>query len=380
LTGVSPTVIGIIGCGNISDAYLRGAARSRHVRVRAVADIRTDAATAKGREYGVDAFSVDQLLAAADIEVVVNLTIPAAHAPVSLQIIEAGKHVYLEKPLATRFAEAKSVMQASLAKGLRVGCAPDTFLGAAHQACRYAIDDGRIGMPVAGAAAVLSHGMEDWHPNPAFFYQHGGGPIHDLGPYYVTQLVNLLGPVARVSAEASMPFKTRTITSEPLNGQTIDVKVPTTVNGTLAFANGANVTLSHSWDVWKHRRMPLEIYGSEGTLAGPDPNFFGGEPMVSERGGDWLPVEIAAHPFGIPNRTTRTGTLVADYRIIGLLDMAVALRTGRPHRVNGTLALHVLEVLDAFERSSREGRHIFMETSCERPEKLPLGEAEEVFT
>src|SRR5262249_45845801 len=169
-------------------------------------------------EYDVNAVAVDALLGDADIEIVVNLTIPAAHGPVSRQIIEAGKHVYLEKPLATRFAEAKPVMQAALAKSVRVGCAPDTFLGAAHQACRYAIDDGRIGVPVAGAAAVMSHGMEHWHPNPAFFYQHGGGPIHDLGPYYVTQLVNLLGPVVRVSAEASVPFRTRTITSEPLNG------------------------------------------------------------------------------------------------------------------------------------------------------------------
>src|SRR5262249_19983725 len=198
----------------------------------------------------------------------------------------------------------------------------------------------------------------------AFFYQHGGGPIHDLGAYYVTQLVTLLGPVARVSAEVSVPFRTRAITSEPLNGQSIDVRVPTTVNGTLAFASGANVTLSHSWDVWKHRRVPLEIYGSEGSLLVPDPNFFGGEPMIAQRRGEWASLDISAHPFGVANRTTLTGAIVADYRIIGLLDMAVALRTGRTHRVSGALALHVLEVLDAFERSSLEGRHIVIETSC----------------
>ncbi|MBI3516443.1 MAG: Gfo/Idh/MocA family oxidoreductase [Proteobacteria bacterium] len=376
---MQPTIIGIIGCGNISDAYLKGAARSRLVRVKAVADIRADAAAAKAGEHGVDAVSVEALLADPDIEIVVNLTIPAAHAPVSLQIIAAGKHVYLEKPLATRFAAAKPVTQAAAAKGLRIGCAPDTFLGAAHQACRYAIDAGRIGVPVAGAAAVLTHGMEHWHPNPAFFYEHGGGPIHDLGPYYVTQLVNLLGPVARVSAEASAAFKTRTITSAPLAGQTISVTVPTTVNGTLAFASGANVTLSHSWDVWKHRRVPLEIYGTDGSLLVPDPNWFGGEPMISARGDDWTSIDIGAHPFGIPNRTIRTGTPVADYRIIGLLDMAAAIRAGRPHRVSGALALHVLEVLDAFERASVEGRHIAIETRCERPDKLPRGTDEEVF-
>jgi predicted dehydrogenase len=297
---MDPTIIGVIGCGNISDAYLKGAARSQLVRVKAIADIRPEAAQAKAREYGVAAVGVDSLLADPDIAIVVNLTIPAAHAPVSLHILEAGKHVYLEKPLATRFADARPVMQAAAAKGLRIGCAPDTFLGAGHQASRYAIDSGRIGEPIGGAAAVLSHGMEHWHPNPAFFYQHGGGPIHDLGPYYVTQLVNLLGPVTRVSAEASISFKTRTISSEPLSGQTITVEVPTTVNGVLTFANGANVSLSHSWDVWKHRRVPLEIYGSEGTLLGPDPNFFGGEPLVSVRGDEWAPIAIDAYARGRP--------------------------------------------------------------------------------
>jgi predicted dehydrogenase len=376
---MDPTIIGVIGCGNISDSYLKGAARSKLLRVKAVADVQPEAAQARAREYGVAAVDVDALLADPDIAIVVNLTIPAAHAPVSLQILEAGKHVYLEKPLATRFADARPVMQAAAAKGLRIGCAPDTFLGAGHQASRYAIDAGRVGEPVGGAAAVLSHGMEHWHPNPAFFYQHGGGPIHDLGPYYVTQLVNLLGPVARVSAEASTAFKTRTISSEPLSGQTITVEVPTTVNGALTFANGANVSLSHSWDVWKHRRVPLEIYGSEGTLLGPDPNFFGGEPLVSVRGDEWAPIAIGAHPFGVPNRTTRLGAQVADYRTVGLLDMAAAIRSRRPHRASGELALHVLEVLDAFERSSREGRHIAIETRCDRPEKLPLGMGEEVF-
>ena len=376
---MAPTIIGIIGCGNISDAYLAGAARSQLLRVKSVADIRAEAAAAAAQKYGVEAVQIDTLLADADIEIVVNLTVPAAHAPVNLRIIEAGKHVYLEKPLATRFDEAKPVMREVAAKGLRVGCAPGTFLGAGHQACRYAIDAGLIGVPVAGAASLLSHGMEHWHPNPAFFYQHGGGPIHDMGPYYVTQLVNLLGPVARVTAQASAASPTRTITSEPLAGQAIAVEVPTTINGVLSFVSGANVSLCHSWDVWKHTRAPLEIYGSEGSMLAPDPNFFGGEPRIARRDGDWMPLDIGGHPYGVPNRTTRTGAHVADYRIIGLLDMAAAIRGGRPHRVSGMLALHVLEVLDAFERSSVECRHIAIETPCDRPEKLPLGSGEEVF-
>jgi predicted dehydrogenase len=376
---MEPTVVGIIGCGDISEAYLKGAARSQLIRVKCCADLKADAAEAKASAYGITALPVDALLADPDVEIVINLTVPLAHGPVSRQIITAGKHVYSEKPLAARFTEAQALMLAAAGRGVRVGCAPDTFLGAAHQACRRAIDAGRIGRPIAGAAAVLSHGMEHWHPNPEFFFKRGGGPIHDIGPYYVTQLVNLLGPVARVAAQASTGSATRTVTSEPRRGQVIEVEVPTTVNGVLSFASGANVALSTSWDVWKHRRLPFEIYGTEGSMLVPDPNFFGGTPQITERDSDWQELDISAHPFREPNRTLRSGAQVADYRIIGLLDMAAALRRGRPHRASGDLALHVLEVLDAFERSSVEGRHVMIETPCERPEPLPLGTGDEVF-
>ena len=373
------TVIGIVGCGDISNANLRGAARSQLIRVKSCADLNAAAAQAKASEYGATAVPVDVLLADPDIEIVINLTVPLAHGPVSRQIITAGRHVYSEKPLAARFTEAQALMLAAAGRGVRVGCAPDTFLGAAHQACRRAIDAGRIGRPIAGAAAVLSHGMEHWHPNPEFFFKRGGGPIHDVGPYYVTQLVNLLGPVTRVTAQASSASSTRTVTSEPRRGQVIEVEVPTTVHGVLSFAGGANVSLTASWDVWQHRRLPFEIYGSAGSMLVPDPNFFGGTPQITARDSDWQALDISAHPFGIPNRTLRSGAQVADYRIIGLLDMAAALRQGRAHRANGDLALHVLEVLDAFERSSVEGRHVMIETPCERPEPVPLGSGDEVF-
>jgi predicted dehydrogenase len=376
---MEPTTIGIIGCGNISDAYLNGAARSALIGVKACADLMPEVAQAKAAEHGVQALAVDALLADPEIEIVINLTVPLAHAGVSRQIVDAGKHVYSEKPLAARFDDARALARAAAGRGVRVGCAPDTFLGAAHQACRLAIDAGRIGRPVAGAAAVLSHGMESWHPNPEFFFKRGGGPILDVGPYYVTQLVNLLGPVDRVAAQASTGSPTRTVTSAPRSGQVIEVEVSTTVNGVLSFANGANVVLSASWDIWKHRRLPFEIYGTEGSMLAPDPNFFGGEPMITERDGDWQPLDISRHPFGVPNRALRSGAKVADYRIIGLLDMAAAIRRGRPHRANGDLALHVLEVLEAFERSSVEGRHVVIDTPCERPAPLPLGSGDEVF-
>ncbi len=371
--------IGIIGCGNISDAYFTGAARSQLIKVKSCADVRMEAAQAKAQQHGVQAMSVAQLLADPEIEIVVNLTIPAAHASVATQVLDAGKHVYLEKPLAATLAEAKALLAHAKARGLRVGCAPDTFFGAGHQATRRALDAGRIGKPIGGSVAVLSHGMEAWHPNPEFFFKPGGGPILDMGPYYIAQLVNLLGPVARVAAVASIGNATRTVTSEPLNGQVIQVEVPTTVHGVLEFVNGANVTMSASWDVWNHKRSAIEIYGTEGSLLGVNPNFFGGTPMVSARGEEWQNVETQAHPFRIDNRTLRSGAQVADYRIVGVLDMAMAIAQGRPHRASGELALHVLEVLEAFEGSSKSGQHVAIQSRCERPEPVALGEGEEVF-
>ena len=374
------TVIGIIGCGNISDAYLKGAARSDLINVKAVADIDADAATVKAEAYGVQAMSVEQLLADGDIEIVINITVPLAHAKVSHAIIDAGKHVYSEKPLAVTLAEGRALMAAANAAGVRLGCAPDTFLGAGHQACRQAIDDGRIGKVLGGAAAVLTHGMEHWHPNPTFFFKPGGGPMLDLGPYYVTQLVNMIGPVARVASLTSRGSKARTVTSEgPMTGELIEVEVPTTVNGVLAFENGANVTLTTSWDVWKSERLPFEIYCSEGTMLVPDPNFFGGHPKLSNGKGEWEALDIGAFAFGVPNRNDGKGEAVADYRIIGLLDMAAALESGRPHRANGEMALHALEVMDALVRSSGEGRHIDIESRPERPAPLAEGDGESVF-
>ena len=372
--------IGVIGCGNISDAYFKGAARSQFIQVKACADMRSEAAEQKAALYGFQALSIDALLADPEISIVVNLTIPMAHAPVSQQILKAGKHVYSEKPLSATFAEAFTTLKMANEKGLRVGCAPDTFLGASHQACRRLIDAGTIGQPVGGAAVIMSHGAESWHPNPEFFYKAGGGPVLDMGPYYITQLVNLLGPVKRLAGLATTGSATRTITSEPLNGSVIQVDVPTTVNGVLAFENGANVTLSASWDVWKHNRTsPIEIYGTEGAMLGVDPNFFGGSPRVCSPNGEWQELDISAHPFGTPNRELRNGSMAADYRIIGLIEMAMAIQNKRPHRASGALALHVLEVLEAFEKSSRTGEFMTLSTSCERPAPVPLGSDEVVF-
>ncbi|HKJ63391.1 MAG TPA: Gfo/Idh/MocA family oxidoreductase [Hyphomicrobiales bacterium] len=371
--------LGIVGCGNISDAYLRGGANSNIVAVKSVADINREAADAKAEAYGVSSVSVDDLLADPEIQIVINLTIPQAHAAVSHRVIAAGKHVYSEKPFAVTFAEALELVAAAAAKDLRIGSAPDTFLGAGHQTVRRLIDEGRIGAVTGGAVTFANPGMEMWHPNPFFFYQKGGGPVLDIGCYPITQLVNCLGPVRSVVAHASKGREKRTITSEPHNGEEIIVEIPTTVNGVLDFANGANVSFTASWDIWKHQRQPIEFYGTEGSILNPDPNFFGGDVKISKRNEDWESVEIGAQPFSKPNRSAGGGREVADYRMAGVFDMAAAISQGRPHRANGNLALHVLEIMESLELSASESRRVFTESTCERPEPVPPGEGEDVF-
>ena len=351
--------IGIVGCGNISAAYLKAARAFPILDVRAVADMDAAAAEARGVEFGVPAASVDALLADPAIEIVVNLTVPLAHVAVGLRAVAAGKHVHSEKPLGIDVAEARRLVDAAALKGVRIGSAPDTFLGGAHQTCRRLIDEGAIGQPLAGTAFFMCPGHERWHPNPGFYYLRGGGPVLDMAPYYVTDLVNLLGPVARVAAITGRARPTRTITSQPLAGTTVPVEVATHAAATLEFVAGAIVTMVMSFDVPRHRHRPIEIYGSEGSLAVPDPNWFGGQIEIGTAAGDWRPA-ITEHAYANGN-----------FRVIGVADMAHAIRGNRPHRASGELALHVLEVMEAVQRSSDEGRHIAIESRPERPAMLP---------
>ncbi|CVI63346.1 Gfo/Idh/MocA family oxidoreductase (plasmid) [Agrobacterium leguminum] len=376
---MKPVVVGIIGAGVISGAYLKGVAHSRFAKVKSIADLLPEAAQQRAAEFGCQAVTIAELLADTEIEIVVNLTIPTAHAPVDLDILAAGKHVYSEKPLSASLYESDTVLREADRRNLRVGCAPDTFFGASHQVCRQIVDEGRIGRIVGGSVVIASRGMEHWHPDPRFFYQPGGGPHADVGPYYITQLVNLLGPVATVSAITSRAFEQRTITSEKLNGVVFDVRVPTTLNGNLLFASGANVSLTMSWDIWASKRPRFEIYGTEGSLQNPDPNHFGGTPEVALRGGDWEPIPISDFAFGQPNRTTILGQEVADYRAVGLIDMAIAMRENRPHRANSALAYHVLEVLEALESSYKNRSHVDIVSRCSRPDPLGLGNSEEIL-
>ena len=361
--------VGIIGCGNISAAYFKLSPLFGGFEIRACADISADAARARAEEFGVRACTVDEILAADDIDIVINLTIPAAHFEVSKQILQAGKHVYSEKPFVLSVAEGHELATIAGAGDLRIGSAPDTFLGGSHQLARHFIDTGSVGKITGGTCHVMSHGMEDWHPNPDFFFKPGGGPILDLGPYYISNLVQLIGPVRRVAAMASTPALERTITSQPRAGETLTVETPTTFHALLEFRNGATVTLGASWDVWRHGHAPMELYGEEGSLFVPDPNFFAGELRVTDKGelSDTMPQWD--HPFSVENEEHSWGG-VANYRAAGLADMAQAIQGGRPHRCSLELALHVVEVMTAILQSGENGRFIEMETRCDRPQAL----------
>ena len=366
--------IGIIGCGNISVAYLNLATLFKALDIRAVADINLDAAKARGAEFGLRGQSVPDLLASDDIDIVVNLTIPSAHYTVSRSILEAGKHVFSEKPLVLSLQEGSDLRDLAAAKGLRVGSAPDTFLGGSHQQARALIDQGAIGDVVAGTAHVMSHGMEDWHPNPDFFFQPGAGPMLDVGPYYVTNLIQLLGPVKRVGALTSSANPTRTITSEPRNGEKIPVGTPTNIHALLEFVSGATITLSTSWDVWAHRHASMELYGQDGSLFVSDPNFFGGTLEMAGRDGKVSEVEVWDHPFGVPNQKHGDG-MMANYRTAGLADMATAITEDRPHRCSIELAVHAVDVMTAVLHSGETGTFVDLSTTCERPAALGPDEA-----
>ncbi len=353
--------IGIIGCGNISSAYLKAMAGFPILEIWGLADLNEDLARQRATEFGLAARSIAELMSDPAIEIIVNLTIPKAHVAVATQALEAGKHTYSEKPLGINFAEGKQLWQNAKSRGLRIGAAPDTFLGGAHQTARTLIDSGVIGTPVGGTAYFMCPGHERWHPNPDFYYEIGGGPMLDMGPYYITDLVNLLGPISKVAGFAISPRSQRTITSEPRNGESIPVHVATHVAGAMAFGCGAIVQIGMSFDVAGHRHVPLEIYGTEGTLIVPDPNHFGGQVDLLRKGGSFEQQEIKA-PYSDGN-----------YRSIGVADMAYALRTGRPHRANGDLALHVLEVMEAFQHASETGTTVEIATTVERP--TPLSES-----
>jgi predicted dehydrogenase len=359
--------VGLIGCGDISRQYFKHLAPfGAYAKFTACADLDLERAKAKAAEHGLKASTVKELLADPEIDAVLNLTIPAAHAAVNLEAIKAGKHVYCEKPFSLTYKEGERVVKEAKKRKLRVGCAPDTVLGGGIQTCRKLIDDGAIGRPVAAFANMLCHGHEGWHPRPDFYYQKGGGPLFDMGPYYLTSLVLLLGPVQSVSALAKISFKERTVTNQVSPGRKIKVDVPTHLSGELEMAGGAIATVTMSFDIWASRMPRFEIHGTEGSLTVPDPNTFGGEVLL------WTPKKKEWEKIPL-SHSEELG------RGVGLADLAFSEQTKkRQHRLNGELALHVVEVMEAFHTSARTGRKIVMKSRPKQPEPLsaglPLGE------
>ena len=358
---------GVVGCGNISPVYFKHL-KTRYpvVRVVACADLVPERSRAAADRFGVPApISTEDLLADPEIELVINLTNPAAHAEVSLAAIEAGKHVYSEKPLAVERADGQAIIDSAAAKGLSVGCAPDTVLGAGIQTCRKLIDEGRIGEPIAATAFMVNHGHESWHPAPEFYYKQGGGPMFDMGPYYLSALVNLMGPISRVTGSHRRTFERRTITSQPQHGTVMEVEVSTHVAGVLDFESGAIATIITSFDVWGSDLPRIEVYGTEGAMSVPDPNNFEGEVRVTGTGENgWTDVPLAYREGG---------------RGMGPAEMAWAIRAGRPPRADGALANHVLDVMHAVHEASDSGAHVETTTTCERPAAVPVGLPEGVF-
>ncbi len=354
-----PVGVGIVGAGFISTIYLENmTSRFDNLRVVGLADLMMDRAREQAARFGVEAMTVDELLDHPDIEIVVNLTIPAAHAEVGLRAIEAGKSIYSEKPLATTPADARELLTRAKARGVRVGAAPDTFLGGGLQTVRALLDEGAIGRPVAVTGMMLTAGHERWHPNPDFYYQPGGGPLWDMGPYYLTALLALLGPVERVAATASTSFPTRTIQSGPRAGEAVPVDTPTHILTLLDFASGSRGNLTTSFDVHDTSGSTLVLYGSEGTLRLPDPNTFGGPIERLAPGAEtWESIE-PRYPF------------TENSRGLGVSDLARALRDGGPHRASGEMAAHVVDIMDAALASSAEGHHISVASSFERPAPL----------
>ena len=356
--------VGCLGTGAISKQYLSMGKNFPAVEMVACADLDLGRAKAAAQQHGIArAVTPDDLLADPEIEIVLNLTIPKAHVPTAMQALEAGKHVYLEKPLGVDRDEGRKLADAAKRTGLRVGCAPDTFMGAAIQTCRKLVDDGQLGTVTAFTAAMISGGHESWHPSPEFYYQPGGGPMFDMGPYYLTALLQLLGPMRRVTGFTSVAIPERTITSEPLKGKKITVETPDHYSGVIEFASGVVGGITQSFAMRNadvDGKHPVVLYGTKATLKVPDPNGFDGVPLIRREGSEsW---EEVPHSF------------VTGYgRSVGLADLAYAIRSGRPHRCSLEQAYCVLDAMQGFRDSSESGQAHAVAAGYERTAPMAAG-------
>jgi Predicted dehydrogenases and related proteins len=378
------TNIGVIGCGVIANVYLNNIKKFyKHLKVVACADIFAEKAKAMAQKYDIETvYTVAEILMAKEVDIILNLTIPAVHYELNKKAILNKKNIYCEKPLALKVKDAIELKELARENGVMLGCAPDTFMGTALQTCRRLIDEGWIGTPIGATANMVNHGPETWHPAPDFFYQEGGGPLLDMGPYYITALVSLLGPVARAGCFMTKGFAKRKIYSQPRCGEEILTEVPTHYAGLLRFENEVVANITMSFDGWLTNLPKLEIYGTKGTLVIPDPNHFGGEiklvraeELIEEVEGFsnedaigklsrpemWQKYKVMPHLYRQPD---------SNMRGLGLADMASALKLKRQNRASADMACHVTEVLEAL---NYDGEFQAMQTTCTRPELIPIG-------
>ena len=362
--------VGIIGCGNIADIYFSNSQKYfNNFQIVACADIKNEAAKNYAEKYGIEQLSVDQILSNKEIELIINLTIPDVHFEVSKSILEAGKHSYSEKPLSIKFEHGEELVNLANSKGLHVGCAPDTFLGASIQEAKKIIDQNAIGKINLGSISMGVAGHEIWHPNPDFYYKYGGGPILDMGPYYFTALVNLLGPAKNVFTQSRTVYQKRVIGSGDRQGQEIEVEIPTTLVSQIEFQNGALIDSFFSFDVWKHSKNHIELYGDKGSINIPDPNMFGGDILVCKsKNGNWENIDTKNNNLGkinIKNKSEKENESagIANYRGIGVSETVDAIKNNRLNRCSGELSLHVLDILDSIITSSKENKKIELRSS-----------------
>ena len=355
------TNIGIVGIGDISGIYLKNITETfKELHIVAVCDLIRERALKAQKDYGIEKVydTMEELFADDSITLVLNLTRPYEHFAVSKGALLAGKHVYSEKPLGASLEEGRELVKIAEEKGLMLGGAPDTFLGAGIQTCRRLIDDGVIGDVVGASAAMICHGHETWHHDPEFYYKYGGGPMMDMGPYYITALINLIGGIKKVTGVTKISFPQRLITSQPHNGEIIDVEVPTYITGVMQFENGAVGTITTTFDVFRSRSHNIEIYGSKGTLFVPDPNCFDGD------------IEFYNGITGETEKYPLEFDYAENSRALGLADIAKAIETGRKPRTSYKQTFHVLEVMEAFRQSSDEGKTVEIKSTFTREAPL----------
>ena len=377
--------VGLIGCGHIAETYFRGHQYFNNFKIVACADINQKAAEKCAKLYNIKSMTVNEILKDKDIEVILNLTIPQSHYSVSKKVLNAGKHVYSEKPLATYFQKGKELVALAKQKKLYIGNAPDTFLGGGGQKAKELIDSDLIGQIKLGNAIFAFPGVENFHPKPESWYKKEGGPVIDMGPYFFTTLVNLLGPAKQVQGRTLTAFKRRNYRAGPNKGKTFKVETPTTYLATIQFHNEAIIQVTLSFDVINHQRNHMELYGTKGSIIVPDPNMFGGSVFTCKKlGGDWKEHKTNKMPLGkinIRQKSLRANEapINANYRGVGLAEMAYCIKNKKKHRCNGELSLHVLDIIKSIMYAAKIGKRVNIKTSCQIPKLFSSKEVNKIL-